>query len=73
MSDNDNLPPTIQFGPDFDDGEQMLNMRGWLQKACESQGAKMIGGGCGMGEADIDISLEGFDYNIRIRPHLKGQ
>lgn len=71
MSDNEELPPKIQFHPDFGDGEQMLNMRGWLQKAVETQGAKMTGGGCGMGAADIDIRLEGHDYNIRIKPLLR--
>jgi len=50
------------------DVEAFLNMRDWLQKACEAQGAKMAGGGVGMGQADIDIELDGCRYNISIKP-----
>lgn len=65
------LPDNIQLHPDFGDWPQMLNMRDWLQQACEARGAKMVGGGCGMGEADIDIELEGHRYNINIKPILR--
>ena len=69
---NDNGPPIpAELHPDFGDGAQMLNMRGWLQKACEAKGAKMLGGGVGMGDADIDIELEGHRYNVRIRPLMR--
>lgn len=50
------------------DVEAFFNMRDWLQKACEAKGAKMTGGGIGMGQADIDIELEGCHYNISIKP-----
>lgn len=50
------------------DTEAFLNMRDWLKKACEAQGAKMTGGGIGMGQADIDIELDGCRYNISIKP-----
>lgn len=83
MAENDNeeivmLPldgsvalPVMQLHPDFGDPEQLLNMRGWLEGACEAKGAKVKGGGMGMGAADIDIELEGFMYNLIIRPILK--
>jgi hypothetical protein len=53
------------------DVEAFFNMRDWLQKACEAHGGKMVGGGVGMGQADIDIELEGCRYNISIRPLRK--
>lgn len=64
---NDDLPP-IQLDPRFGDPLTLLNSRDWLQKAVEAMGAKKIGGGCGFGQADIDIELEGFKFNISIRP-----
>lgn len=56
------------FSLDEMDVEAFYNMRGWLQKAVEAQGAKMVGGGVGMGQADIDIELDGARYNISIKP-----
>lgn len=50
------------------DVHAFLNIRDWLQAACEAKGAKMDGGGIGCGQADIDIELEGCRYNISIRP-----
>lgn len=50
------------------DVEAFLNVRDWLQGACEAKGAKMTGGGIGYGQADIDIELEGCRYNISIKP-----
>lgn len=52
----------------FKDMESAFNMRDWLQKACEAKGAKMVGGGFGFGQADIDIELDGCRFNISIRP-----
>jgi hypothetical protein len=63
------LPAALH--PDFGDWPQMLNMRDWLEAACQAKGAKFTGGGCGMGEADIDIELEGHHFNIRIRPLIR--
>lgn len=63
------LPP-IQFHESFGDPVTLMNSRDWLQRALESKGAKMIGGGCGMGQADIDILLDGCKFNISIRPIL---
>lgn len=52
----------------FSDMDAAFNMRDWLRKACEAQGGKFVGGGFGMGQADIDIELEGCRFNISIRP-----
>lgn len=43
-------------------------IRDWLKKAVETQGAKMVGGGIGMGQADIDIELDGCSYHVSIKP-----
>jgi hypothetical protein len=66
---NDDAPSVLH--PEFGDPLQLLNMRAWLQAAVEQAGAIMSGGGCGMGEADIDVRLEGHDYNIRIKPIIR--
>lgn len=70
---NDNIIPVplgqIESGDlGFQDMEAAFNMRDWLQSACEAKGGKMIGGGFGMGQADIDLELEGCRFNISIRP-----
>jgi hypothetical protein len=67
---NDNNPPEPPSGPPVgcEDVEAFFNLREWLQKAVEAKGAKMVGGGIGMGQADIDIELEGCRFNISIRP-----
>src|SRR5690349_13614225 len=41
------LPDNLVLADDFGDPETLFNSRSWLQKACEANGAKMIGGGCG--------------------------
>lgn len=54
----------------FDSADEIkpaMNMRDWVEHAVEAQGAKMVGGGIGLGQADIDIELEGHRYNISIR------
>jgi hypothetical protein len=63
-------PEPSPFGMTLDemDTTAFFNMRDWLQKAVEGKGAKMVGGGIGLGQADIDIELEGCRYNISIRP-----
>ena len=70
--DMNDLPPDVELHPDFGDPTQLFNMRSWLQKAVERAGAKMTGGSIGMGEADIDIELEGHGFNITIKPVLRG-
>jgi hypothetical protein len=50
------------------DVETFLNIRDWVQRACEAQGAKMVGAGIGFGQADLDIEIEGHLYNISIKP-----
>lgn len=50
------------------DVEAFFNMRDWLTKAVEANGATKVGGGIGCGQADIDIELDGSRYNISIRP-----
>lgn len=70
MTNDNDMPelPPVHLHPDFGDPSMLLNMRDWLQKACEQAGAKMTGGGVGMGEADIDLVLEGNSFNVSIRP-----
>lgn len=55
-------------GLGFTDLEAALNMRDWLERACEDAGAKRVGGGMGFGQADIDIELDGCRFNVSIRP-----
>jgi hypothetical protein len=50
-----------------DEIEPAFNMRDWVRDAVQAKGAKMIGGGIGFGQADLDIELEGHVYNISIR------
>lgn len=79
---NDNEMPTIEtpstiavpdaLHPDFGDIESMFNMRTWLEGCVTAKGAKVVGGGMGMGSADIEIVLEGHEYDINIRPRIKG-
>lgn len=62
--------PAYPFGyslPEMDI-EAFFNMRDWLKSACEAKGAKMVGGGVGCGQADIDIELEGARFNVSIKP-----
>lgn len=58
------------FGYSLDemDVEAFSNIREWLTKAVEAAGAVRDAGGIGMGQADIDVELEGARYNITIRP-----
>ncbi len=84
MNDNDDNRPAstpsegmvsldqIQLHPEFGDPMILLNMRHWLERAVIAQGAKVEGAGFGMGEADIDLLLEGHGFNIRIKPIVKG-
>ncbi len=53
------------------DVEAFLNMRKWLEEAVTAKGARLTGGGIGMGQADIQISLDGCDYWISIKPLQK--
>lgn len=53
---------------DFGDPETLLNSREWLTKAVTAKGAEVTGGGCGCGQADIDIVLEGCKFNVSIKP-----
>lgn len=46
----------------------LLELRDWLQNAVEAQGARMTGGGVGLGAADIEIKLGDRRYEITIRP-----
>lgn len=67
------LPPMVMAGEQplgFDSADEIgpaLNMRDWLRDACEAKGAKMVGGGIGFGQADLDIEVEGFRYNLSIK------
>lgn len=55
-------------GLGFTDMEAAINMRQWLQDACEAKGAKVVGSGYGFGQGDLDLEIEGFRYNVSIRP-----
>jgi hypothetical protein len=63
--------PADRLSDDFGDPIALLNSRNWLQRALEARGAEVTGSGCGCGQADIDIVLEGFEFNVSIRPRLK--
>lgn len=67
LPDGGNIEVTAE-GLGFADLEAAMNMRDWLERACEAAGAKRVGGGIGCGQADIDIALEGCRFNISIRP-----
>ena len=62
--------PDFPFGGTLEemDVTAFFNMRDWLTSAVEAKGAEKVGGGIGLGQADIDIKLEGCRYNISIRP-----
>lgn len=62
--------PDLVLAPEFGDYESLWNSRKWLESAVEKAGAKVTGGGCGMGGADVDITLEGMRYYLTIRPAL---
>lgn len=53
------------------DWEALLNMRNWLEEAIKAKGGKVTGGGCGMGQADLDVELEGFPYDLTIKPVIR--
>ena len=64
---DEDIPEITAEGLGFTDMQAAFNMRDWLKAACEAKGAKMIGGGFGFGQADIDIELDGCKFNISIR------
>ena len=63
-------PSKNEFGSTLDemDIDAFLNTRDWLEKALTDAGAKLEGGGIGMGRADVDISINGAPFNVNIRP-----
>ena len=64
---DEDLPCSIA-PEDRDEFETSFNMREWVCGALEAKGAKMTGGGFGLGGSDLDIDVEGMSYNIKIRP-----
>ena len=60
--------------PEFSrlDLDSLFNMREWVRAALETKGAKCVGAGIGcggtMGIADVQVELDGHQYNIEIRP-----
>lgn len=75
MSDDKPIPVNLPEGVDevgLDEFRRensgIFEIRKWLQEAVEAHGARFTGGGCGGGEADIDIVLDGVSYNINIKP-----
>ncbi len=61
------LPPMIGLAEQMD-VEAAFNMRSWVQKALEAKGAKIAGAGVGMGGCDLDFEVEGFKFNVFIKP-----
>lgn len=61
-------PPVLQLAEGFGDPETLFNSRDWMRKAIEARGAKVTGGGVGMGQSDLDFTLEGCKFNISLRP-----
>ena len=57
----------------FGDPETLLNSRDWLRRALESRRAKIVDGGVGCGQADLDIELDGCAFNVSIRPIARGK
>ena len=62
----------IQAGNPFgfesaDDVKPALNMRNWVSDAVVAKGAKVVGGGIGFGQINIDIELEGHLFTLSIR------
>lgn len=62
------LPPPPNKLSDPEHWEANYNMREWVRKALEEQGAECTGAGFGACMSDLDIELEGMRYNIQIRP-----
>ena len=52
----------------FGDPETLFNSRDWLRRALEAKGAKIVGGGIGCGQCDLDFDLEGCKFNVSLRP-----
>ena len=65
-----NLPEGLAEGLDEfrRENTHIFGVRQWLREAVEAHGARQTGAACGGGEADIDIELDGAQYNINIRP-----
>lgn len=71
MSNIKQMPPRLpelKLADGFGDAPSLFNSRQWLQAALEAKGAKITGGGVGFGQADLDIVLEGFRFNVSITP-----
>ncbi len=60
--------PGLKLSDDFGDAETLFNSREWLEKALVGNGAKITGKGCGLGQSDLDVEIEGFKFNVSIRP-----
>ena len=54
----------------FGDPETLLNSRAWLESALINKGATITAKGCGFGGADLSVLIEGFKFNVCIRPEL---
>jgi len=64
--------PNLGGMADGSDPNITLNMRGWLEKVCKAAGATITGKGFGSGPvADLDLVIEGSNFNVEIRPLLK--
>ena len=64
---NDNDTPFAKL-----DIEALFNMREWISDAVTAKGGKVTGAGIGvggeLGEADLDVELDGCRFNLAIRP-----
>ena len=66
-----NLPEGLDEGSLDEFREQhrgVYPLRHWMEEAIRAHGGRVTGAGCGFGEADIDVELDGERFNVVIRP-----
>lgn len=59
-------PPNIEGG--LYDTEELLNLRDWLEQILTENRAEITDAGIGMGYADIGFTLDGFPYQVSVKP-----
>ena len=60
---------TAKLTPEFEDTfEDLYSLRKWLQEVLAASGAEITGGGCGCGQADVDIRIAGQEFYVTIKP-----
>lgn len=57
------------------DADALFNLRDWVEQAIIAKGGKTVGAGIGcdgaMGVADLQVELEGHEFNLEIKPLRK--